>query len=140
MPRTTMKYARLRIHAVALVLAAIAMAPTAAISAAGKQDPALAQMQKKLDQSLQLIQALSERVRELEAKQAAATPVAVPAAATPAPRLPAQQLMNPGWRRTNASSSSWRRKMAVAPTMTRVSRCTASPMSASARTIRSIPT
>ena len=88
MPRATMIHIRYRIGAVVLLLGAIAVMPATAISATGKQDPALAEMQKKLDQSLQLIQALTERVRELEAKQAAATAAAVPALTTPATAAP----------------------------------------------------
>jgi hypothetical protein len=80
-----MKHTRYRMHAVVLLLAGIAVMPAAAISAAGKQDPALAELQKKLDQSLQMIQALTERVRTLEAQQAAAAaPPAAPAPASPA--------------------------------------------------------
>ncbi|MBS0389001.1 MAG: hypothetical protein JSR15_11020 [Proteobacteria bacterium] len=62
------------------IMLAIAVLPAAALGASPQQDAALAEMQKKLDASLQMIQALTERVRELEAKQAAAT--AAPAAAT----------------------------------------------------------
>ncbi len=84
MPRTTMNFSRYRMGALALVAVAIAVLPSAALSATGKQDPELAEMQNKLDQSLQMIQALTERVRELEAKQAAATAAATPPAAPPA--------------------------------------------------------
>jgi hypothetical protein len=70
--------------AMALALMALAVVP-ARPAAAADQSSALAEMQRKLDQSLQAIQALTERVRELEAKQAAsvAAPAAAPAAAGP---------------------------------------------------------
>jgi hypothetical protein len=70
--------------ALALLLCALSAvsAPAGAAAAADKQkDAAIADMQRKLDESLQAIKALTERVRELEAKQAAAAP----AVATPPP-------------------------------------------------------
>ncbi|MGH8253475.1 MAG: hypothetical protein ACRES2_05490 [Steroidobacteraceae bacterium] len=87
MPRTTLNRTRHRLRAIVLLLATVGALPATAISATGQQDPALAEMQKKLDQSLQMINALSERVRELEAKQAAATaPTAPVAPVAPAPQ------------------------------------------------------
>lgn len=85
MPRTTIDFGRRRVRTLVLVALAVAVLPSAAFSATGKQDPALAEMQKKLDQSLQMIQALTERVRELEAKQAVATAAVAPPAAPAAP-------------------------------------------------------
>jgi hypothetical protein len=81
-----MNFGRYCLRTLALVALAIAVMPSAALSASGKPDPALAEMQKKLDQSLQMIQALTERVHELEAKQAAASAAVAPPAtpATPA--------------------------------------------------------
>ncbi len=78
----TKKRAPHRIHAILALLAVVGAMPCAMANATGKPDPSLVEMQKKLDQSLQLIEALTERVRELEARQA------VPAAAT-APGAPA---------------------------------------------------
>ena len=57
----------------------IALAGTPAFAADAPPDT-LADMQKKLDQSLQMIQALAARVKELEAGKAAATTAAAPAA------------------------------------------------------------
>ena len=76
--RRTMNSTRHRLCALALLVVAIAALPSPAVSAA-PESRALEEIQKKLDASLQMIQALSERVRELEAKQATA--------ATPAPAV-----------------------------------------------------
>lgn len=87
MRHTPIKRARWHLHTVLVLLAAIGALPAAAYSETGRQDPAIAELQKRLDQSLQMIEALSARVRELEAKQAATAGVAAPAtaaAATPA--------------------------------------------------------
>ncbi len=81
----------LRAVVLALVLGAVATPALAASDDAAK----LAELQRKLDQSIQMIEALSARVHELEARQplaqqAAAAPVAPAAAATPAaPATPA---------------------------------------------------
>ncbi|MDE2219031.1 MAG: hypothetical protein KGJ52_01515, partial [Gammaproteobacteria bacterium] len=94
MARTMTNFKRCRRCAGVLLAVAIAVLPTAALGAAARPDPAIAAMQKKLDQSLELIQALTERVRELEAKQAAATasaPPAAPATAAPPATTPVAQ-------------------------------------------------
>ncbi len=89
MPPTTVNFSRHPLRVLLLVALGLAVLPSAAFGASGKPDPALAEMQKKLEQSLQMIQALNERVRELEARQAAATAAATAAAAPAAPVAPA---------------------------------------------------
>ena len=91
--RRTMNSTRHRLCAIALLVVAIAALPSPAVSAA-PESQALAEMQKKLDASLQMIQALGERVRELEAKQAATA--AAPAVAVTAPPVPATTVDNAG--------------------------------------------
>ncbi len=83
---TNMKSTRLQLCAMAFFAIAIAAVPEPAVSAA-TESKALAEMHKQLDASLQMIKALAERVRELEAKQAATAAAAAPApvvAASPA--------------------------------------------------------
>jgi hypothetical protein len=89
---TTMNCSRYHLRALTLVALAIAVMPVAALSATARPDPQLAEMQKKLDQSLQMIQALTERVRELEAKQAGTSAATTAPAAPVAPAAPAAQL------------------------------------------------
>ena len=84
---TTMKSTRLQLCAVALFTVAIAAVPEPAVSAA-TESKALAEMHKQLDASLQMIKALAERVRELEAK-AATTAAAAPPVTVPAPAVAA---------------------------------------------------
>ena len=81
---TPLRIAGCRLCAAALLALALASVPVAA-SRADDQNAALVEMQRKLDRSLVAIQALTERVRELETKQTAnapATVVASPAAAS----------------------------------------------------------
>ena len=82
-----------------LAVAGIAAMPVHA-SGATDQSNALAEMQRKLDQSLLAIQALTERVHELEAKQAAG-PVT-----TDAPRLEATEKKLEQLEQENASRNS----------------------------------
>ena len=74
----------------AAVSPAQATAAAAAAAAAGK-DADIAEMQRKLDESLLAIKALTERVRELEAKQAAPAPT-TPAATAATPAVEPQRL------------------------------------------------
>lgn len=104
---------RYRSGAIVLLACALAALPGRAWSAAAQSD-ALAEMQKKLDQSLQAIQALTRRVGELEAKLAAsnaapAAPTAPMAASPPAPdstRLEAAEQKLEQLERENASRNS----------------------------------
>ena len=84
---TTVKSTRLQLCAVALFAVAIAAVPEPAVSAA-TESKALAEMHKQLDASLQMIKALAERVRELEAREAT-TAAAAPSVTVPAPAVAA---------------------------------------------------
>lgn len=83
MRRTELNFTQLRVCAIALLMCAVAAMPVRA-SSATTQSPELVEMQKKLDQSLQAIKALTERVKQLEAKEAGGAAPAVAVAATPA--------------------------------------------------------
>ena len=83
----SMTLGRRRPCAVALLLMVIAVVPARPAGAAD-ESAALADMQRKLEQSLKAIQALTERVHELEAKQVAGV-AAAPAATTGPPPAPA---------------------------------------------------
>lgn len=99
--------------ATALLLGcALVMLPAHAWSATSQSD-ALAEMQKKLDQSLQAIQALTQRVNELEGKLAAskggagtAAPVAANPPAPDSARLAADEQKIEQLERENASRNS----------------------------------
>ena len=93
MRRTTMNSTRYRLCAIALLVVAITALPSPAASATPEKQ-ALAEMQKKLDASLQMIQALGERVRELEAKQAATAAAPAPSVAATTPPMPATTVDN----------------------------------------------
>ncbi len=80
-----------RLWAMALLLIVV-VGVAARPAGAADQSAEMAEMQRKLDQSLQAIQALTERVHELEAKQVAAVPAAAPATAPPAPAPEAARL------------------------------------------------
>ena len=103
---TTMKSTRLQLCAMALFAVAIAAVPEPAVSAA-TESKALAEMHKQLDASLQMIKALAERVRELEAKQAAAPApvVAASPAAADSVRLEANEQRLEQLEKENASRS-----------------------------------
>ena len=100
---TTMKSTRLQLCAMALFAVAIAAVPEPAVSAA-TESKALAEMHKQLDASLQMIKALAERVRELEAKQATPVVAASPAAADSV-RLEANEQRLEQLEKENASRS-----------------------------------
>ena len=91
--RSTMNSVRHRLCTIALLVVAITALPSPAASAVPDQQ-ALAEMQKKLDASLQMIQALGERVRELEAKQAATAAAPAPSVAATTPPMPATTVDN----------------------------------------------
>ena len=88
MRRTTMTSTRLQRCAVALFAVAIVAAVPAPALSATVERKTLAEMQKQLDASLQMIQALTERVRELEARQTTAVTTAAPVP-VPAPAVAA---------------------------------------------------
>jgi hypothetical protein len=75
--------------ALAMLLVALSSAPAHAAASADASADAnaaqLAELQRKLDASLLAIKALTERVRELEARQAGTAAAAAPAAAAAAP-------------------------------------------------------
>ena len=104
MRRTDMIYSQLRIGVIALLMCALAVLPARAASTTAQND-ALTEMQQKLDQSLQAIKTLEERVKQLEGKVAegAAAPVAAnPPAAEPA-RLEVDEQKLEQLERANAS-------------------------------------
>ena len=104
MRRTDMIYSQLRIGVIALLMCALVVLPARAASTTAQND-ALTEMQQKLDQSLQAIKTLEERVKQLEGKVAegAAAPVAAnPPAAEPA-RLEVDEQKLEQLERANAS-------------------------------------
>src|SRR5579864_1156543 len=72
------------VGALSLVAILAAGTPPAAWAESAKRDD-IKTLQQKLDQSIQMIQALAARVKELEAKQAAPTAAVVPAPAVQVP-------------------------------------------------------
>lgn len=79
------------IHAVCLG-AALALGTPGNALAVEPTDPVVQALEKKLEQSLKMIDSLSSRVKELEAKQAAGAPAAAVPAAAPAAAPAAERL------------------------------------------------
>ena len=107
----------------ALVVGAALAGTAAPVFAAGTDADKLQELQQKLDKSLQMIEALSARVRDLEAQKPVAPSTAVAAAGSA----------------SAPAATNERNETPPAVPTTRACRCTALLMSVSATTTRTTP-